>query len=447
MTVPDLQPVAQAVASRLLNTAVEGILLACLVWALLRLMGRQNSGTRFAIWFSALLAIVALPFFSAAGLGAAALPDMPLPHPNSQIVLASAWAFCLFVAWAAAASLLLLRLGLGFWRLRKIRSNCFPVDALQLDPAIVRAVLDFESERRVEVCVSNDLSVPAALGFFRPAIVFPAWPLPQLSPTEIKVILLHELAHLQRRDDWTNLLQKIVKALFFFHPAVWWIESRLTLEREMACDDAVLAQTASPKAYASSLISFAEKLQRPRGLYSQGLHSRSLALAQTLVTRMRQMSLRVTRILDSKRPARTGLWKPVLALGAVLLAVACAATPYAPRLVAFENQSQQNRTPPFYAISQANKPAALQAQVVPDSFNMRGGAGSLQRRKAPPARKLAVLHARSAQREDLNQDSFVIVQTTQYDSPVAGVWTLCIWRVRGNSAQRQLRSTIILNWL
>ena len=68
------------------------------------------------------------------------------------------------------------------------------------------------------MCISEDVTVPAAIGFFRPAIVFPAGLLSQLSPDEIKVILLHELAHLRRWDDWTNLGQKIVKAVFFFHP-------------------------------------------------------------------------------------------------------------------------------------------------------------------------------------------------------------------------------------
>ena len=70
MTVPDLQSLAQLFTGRLLNTAAEGIVLAGLVWVLLRLIGRQNSGTRFAIWFSALLAIVALPFLSGSGFGA-----------------------------------------------------------------------------------------------------------------------------------------------------------------------------------------------------------------------------------------------------------------------------------------------------------------------------------------------------------------------------------------
>ncbi len=293
MTIPDLQSLAQLFTGRLLNTAAEGIVLAGLVWVLLRLIGRQNSGTRFVIWFSALLAIVALPFLSGSDFGASYFRTLPPANLHGGITLSSSWASYLFAAWGFGAGLLLLRLSVGLWRVRQIRRNSSEVDLASLDPAIAGILRDFESPRQVKLCVSGEVTVPAAIGFFRPAIVFPAWLLAQLSPEEITVILLHELAHFRRWDDWTNLAQKVVKAVFFFHPAVWWIESRLTLEREMACDDMVLAQTASPRAYASSLISFAEKLQNARGL----------TLAQALVSRMRDMSLRVAQILDAKRPS------------------------------------------------------------------------------------------------------------------------------------------------
>jgi len=78
--------------------------------------------------------------------------------------------------------------------------------------------------------------VPTAIGFFQPAVIVPAWTLRELSAEELHSVLLHELAHLRRWDDWTNLAQELVGALFFFHPAVWRIGSRLSLEREMACD-------------------------------------------------------------------------------------------------------------------------------------------------------------------------------------------------------------------
>src|ERR1700684_4239416 len=264
MTVPNLQILAQVLTERLLNTAAAGVVLAGLVWVVLRLIGRQNSGTRFVVWFLALLAIIALPFFS--GSSFVASPSRTLPNIRGEIVLSGSWAFYLFAAWAVGAGLLLLRLGLGLLRLRRLRRSFSDVDLASLDPAIFRILRDFGSRRQVTLCVSSDITIPGAIGFFRPAIVFPVWLLPQLSAEEIKVILLHELAHLRRWDDWTNLAQKVVKAVFFFHPAVWWIENHLTLEREMACGDLVLAQAASPRAYAASLISFAEKMRNVRGL-------------------------------------------------------------------------------------------------------------------------------------------------------------------------------------
>jgi hypothetical protein len=312
----------------------------------------------------------------------------------------------------------------------------------------------------VKLCVSGDVASPAAIGFFRPAIVFPAWLLPQLSPEEIKVVLLHELAHFRRWDDWSNLAQKIVKVVFFFHPAVWWIESRLTLEREMACDDMVLAQTASPRAYASSLISFAEKLY----------NARALSLAQALVSRMPDMSLRVAQILDTKRPSRTGLWKPVLGLSAGMLALVLGAAPYAPRSVAFQTQPKQRQTQHIQATQEATdaelQPEAADAamsrtvetldpqrsslapqpRAIPAVFNPPTAVVPLQLKATSP-RKPVVMRARATREQLPIQETVVILQTAQYDASGAGVWTLCVWRIGGggSSAERQLQSAIVLS--
>ena len=128
MTVPDLQTLAQVFTGRLLNTAAEGVVLAGLVWVLLRLIGRQNSGTRFAIWFSALLAIVALPFFAGSGFVASHSRALPAANLHGEIILSSSWAFYLFAAWGVGAGLLLLRLCVGLWRVHQIRRNCSEVD-------------------------------------------------------------------------------------------------------------------------------------------------------------------------------------------------------------------------------------------------------------------------------------------------------------------------------
>jgi beta-lactamase regulating signal transducer with metallopeptidase domain len=459
MTVPDLQSLAQLFTGRLLNTAAEGIVLAGLVWVLVRLIGRQNSGTRFVIWFSALLAIVTLPFLSRSGFGASYSPTLPPANLHGGITLSSSWASYLFAAWGVGAGLLLLRLSVGLWRVRQIRRKSSEVDLASLDPAMAGILQDFESRRQVKLCVSSEVAVPAAIGFFRPAIVFPAWLLPQLSPEEMKVILLHELAHFRRWDDWTNLAQKMVKAVFFFHPAVWWIESRLTLEREMACDDMVLAQTASPRAYASSLISFAEKLQ----------NARALTLAQALVSGMRDMSLRLAQILDGKRPNHTALWKPILGLSAGMLALVFGAAPYAPQFVAFQTQSSRSQTRQIQATQQPTnaeaQPVAADAassrteaagvarrsslapqpRAIPAAFNPRAAMVPLELAAASPSRPV-IMRAKATQEELPIQGTFVILQTAQYDDSGSGIWTLCIWRVGGGVlAQRQLESAVIVS--
>jgi beta-lactamase regulating signal transducer with metallopeptidase domain len=466
MTVSELQILAQVVTERVLNTALEGIVLVGMVWLLLRLISRQNSGTRFAIWLSALLAVVALPFLSGRGFGASSPAVLPPANLAAEINLSSSWANYLFALWGIGAGLSLLRLSVGLWRVRQIRGRCCEVDLATLDPATAGLLRTFRSRRQVKLCVSSEVAAPAAIGFFQPAVVFPAGLLSQLSAEEMKVILLHELAHLRRWDDWTNLGQKIVKALFFFHPAVWWIENRLTLEREMACDDIVLAQTGSPRAYASSLISFAEKLRYVRGL----------ALAQSLVSRVCQMSLRVAHILDARRPSRNGLWRPVAGVSAGLLALVLGAAPYTPRIVAFQSQSSLRQTREIPAqqvakqVAKNDAPvgvvgaarsrtvmanvvqpprAAPQPTAIAASFNPRSAVVPLQLKTSP--RKPLLMRARAVREERPMQylpleDTFVILQTTRFDASGSGVWTLCVWIVRGeNRAEWQGESAIVLS--
>ncbi len=137
-------------------------------------------------------------------------------------------------------------------------------------------------------------------------MVLPAWSLRELPADQLRHILIHELAHIRRHDDWTNLAQKITRAIFFFHPAVWWIDARLSLEREMACDEAVLAATGNPRAYAGCLIDLIER----------GCARRGWTMAQAAVARARDASVRIARILQESAPASTRVGRKALGLAA-----------------------------------------------------------------------------------------------------------------------------------
>src|SRR4029077_3182699 len=261
MTALNLQAIAQMSAERMLNCLAAGIVIALFAWVLLRLAGRRNSGTRFAVWFCALLAIAVSPLFEISRSGSAGL----VSPANAAITIPRSWALYLFGAWAAIAAVGLIRVAAGLWHLSTIRRECTTIDPEHLDPMLQHTLEQFRARREVEIATSDKLHVPTAIGFLKPAVVLPSWVMRELCAAELNAVLLHELAHLRRWDDWTNLAQKVLRALFFFHPAVWWVEGRLALEREMACDDIVLAETANPRAYAECLVSLAEKNLLRRG--------------------------------------------------------------------------------------------------------------------------------------------------------------------------------------
>ncbi|MGB0037959.1 MAG: M56 family metallopeptidase, partial [Terriglobales bacterium] len=176
-----------------------------------------------------------------------------------------------------------------------------------------------------------------ALGLWQPMIVLPAWALAELPASELSIILRHEFAHLRRWDDWTNLVQKMVRAVFFFHPAVWWIESRLAVEREMACDDIVVAETDNPMGYANCLVSLLER----------SLAQRGWTMAQAIVHRAREASERVALILDKNRPVARGISKPALGLVGTFAAFCAVMLPATPQFVAFDREA--GAEPPYSA--------------------------------------------------------------------------------------------------
>ncbi|MGH9553376.1 MAG: M56 family metallopeptidase, partial [Terriglobales bacterium] len=353
----NLQSVAQLSAERILNCTAEGVVIAALAWLVLRAVGPQNSNTRFAAWFATLLGIATLPLFGNWASSGAGLTQ------RSEITMPGSWALYIFAAWLLLATAGLLRVGLGFWHLRRLRKSCVPVDIAALDPVLRKTLEEFNSPRSAKLCVSDRLRVPTAIGFTNPLVVIPSWTMRELSAAELHPILLHELAHLRRRDDWTNLLQKILGALLFFHPAVWWIEKKLGLEREMACDDMVLASTTTARAYAECLVALAEKSFLRRGL----------ALAQAAVDRLRNVSLRVSRILDVNRPRATRVWRPAPVLvGGVSLVCLVALSNAPTRLVSFESSAASSSltSPAGPHNSEASQMSQMGASVIPARFQL-----------------------------------------------------------------------------
>lgn len=419
-------------AERVLNAIPEGVLIAALAWLLLKLVGRQNAGTRFAVWFGALLAIAALPFVPLTHLGGTVARAT-----HAELVLPSEWALGILSVWGLLAAFGIARILFGIVRLGKLRRNSLPVRPEELAPEVRETLEQCANSRAVELRLSADIQVPAAIGFLTPAILIPEWTLRDLSSAEMRAVVLHEFAHLRRRDDWTNLAQKLLRALFFFHPAVLWVEKRLSLEREMACDDAVLEATGNAHAYARCLVSLAEK----------NFVRRSLALAQAVIGRAKETTARVAQILDLDRPTATRVFKPVVGALAGVVLGSFALLPAVPKLISFSAPAE---------IAQADMtPRIDRAMVVPAKFVLpesnnaqrlsmnasgraskvlRGSKTSNLKSVAPttkhiPQRPMVIQAGMKSRREAPMRQMLVYTETTNYYQHAGGVVGFTEWQI------------------
>jgi len=445
MPLTTLYAIAQSSAERLVNSFFGGLLLAALVWLVLRLVPRQNAGTRFSLWMAAMLSIATLPLAEAFSRA-----DRPITSGASRaaLTLPAGWGTALFLLWASISLLLLTRVVVGVVQLARLRNSAAQVDIAALEALPRQTLIDFQQHRETALCVSGRVSVPTAVGLFRPAVILPVWTLSELSAADLNSVLVHELAHLRRRDDWTNLLQKVVRAVFFFHPAVWWIESRLSLEREMACDEHVLANTEDPRAYAECLVSLAER----------GLLHRAIMLAQGAVHRVKECSARVTQILANGRPRTARASRMALfgaASGSVLLLATFA---QAPNLISFGSHAADDSVATTVAQSSEGMvtPAAWHPtseptpKTIPTAFVTNQTTvkqlkknGSAASGPIPSMRSAAVPRvvpsnlAPAVYRAKFNpmpqpgqaQGTFVIVNETGFYSDGTRIWAVSIYRL------------------
>lgn len=113
-------------------------------------------------------------------------------------------------------------------------------------------------KKHIVLLESQLVKVPSVNGFFKPIILIPVGLLSNLPQDQIEAILLHELAHIRRKDYFINLIQSFAEIIFFFNPGVLWLSSLLKEERENCCDDIAVGITKSKSKFVHALVSFQE---------------------------------------------------------------------------------------------------------------------------------------------------------------------------------------------
>src|SRR5581483_6111843 len=164
-------------------------------------------------------------------------PVQSAPHrmPRSEIGL---------LLLAAGAAIRLAWLAAGFWKLRRYRRHSHPLSGSS--PWRVNA----------DLRVSEDIASPVTFGYLNPVILLPAQ-FPDLDHAKQDAILCHEVVHVWRRDWLFTLAEELVRAVFWFHPAIWWLLGEIQLAREQAVDREVIALTRQRDEYVDALLAIA----------------------------------------------------------------------------------------------------------------------------------------------------------------------------------------------
>ena len=306
----------------------DTILFVGLVALAVRLLKRAPASTRYWLWFLAAVKLL-VPSVLLAWLVSGMLPAMPALSPPSleQPVTGSPASglerpayeilepfllspplvahlvpsavhneiYCtLSLAWLAGFLFFVVRWAVGSlsfaWAVTTSHGVVCPRETEILKR--VRSWLSLKQD--VDILVSAKVAEAGLWGIRKPMVILPEWAASRLSDEELEAVMLHELLHVERRDNLAVILQKAITALLWFFPLAWLIDRRLFEERERACDEEVLRLRQSPETYVSGILKVARACveQRLVGTSSIGGSNLKTRLKYLLTTQPRRLGFR-----------------------------------------------------------------------------------------------------------------------------------------------------------
>jgi beta-lactamase regulating signal transducer with metallopeptidase domain len=370
---PTLASIADTLAKVWIAGLWQGVLFVLLGAVLLQLLPRAAAAFRHGVLIALFALSVALPWLS----------FHPAASTGHALRLAPWMAVGIAACWGIGFSFRAVTLFIAWQHLRSVRHNAvpFPIETIQFHH------LPLDGRRLPRICTSSAVDSPLIVGFFRPVLLLPEWLAPTLGAEELRQIVLHEFEHLRRGDDWCNLLLHVALTLFPLNPALLWFNRRIGVQRELACDAAVVAATTRPIDYAASLARIAE----------QRLRRNTLRLALAAWGRQSELTTRVHALLEQPRS-----WSPrhrSLAGGGVAatLFASVLGLAHVPQLVRIESptvamasESADSQLPPTTSSSH-NEGAFV--RFVPASYHAKPAAHS----QRPVAHKTVARDTRRVQ--------------------------------------------------
>ncbi len=303
-----MTPSMIAWAEALLHSLWQAPVLVLMAWLLEQAWARKAT-TRHAIRMTAMLSMppMLLTTWIVVG-GSTPVPAAPVVVPGMFVAPAvpdpPGWTAWLLLVWTVGVLAMALRTVAQWRRVQALRRTAVALPQIwQQRVERIAQALGMPTPR---VALSVACEVPLVLGVLRPLVLLPAGLLCGVAPQVVEAALAHELMHLRRLDPWLQAGQVVVEVVLFFNPAVWWLSRRLTVEREHACDEAVVAARQQSRVqYARALVELEAWRLQP-------------VPALTLAATGPGLRARVQRIVGPRRARPVRRWAARVGLIAVL---------------------------------------------------------------------------------------------------------------------------------
>ena len=324
----------------LIHFVWQGAVVAVAAAVFLQLCRNRAASVRYAIACGALVTMLAGVLVTAMFIDLPADPrgmagpalhtpssvrtDVLLPinvGPDSPPAFAPAWTVrvepllpWIVGIWLCGVLLLLARVGAGWWQVHRLHQCAAALLCSHWQETGNRIAARLGLARFVRIVELPHAGIPMVVGCLRPIVVLPIAALSTLNAAQVEAIIAHELAHVRRHDYLVNLMQTLAETLLFYHPAVWWLSTRIREEREHCCDDVAVAVCGDPVEYAAALAELDE-------WKTEELELAAAATGGSLLIRVRRI-LRV-EVSDARMsPWAFGIGVVAIAGGSVLTALA-----------------------------------------------------------------------------------------------------------------------------
>ena len=262
-------PLLAALAITLIHFLWQGALVAAVLKAFLSLISYQKSQLRYALSTLAMLANLILPtitFFFVYDIDYLQVTNLVYTLPlldqsfNLEHIQTNIWYIewleylpLITMVWLSFVIVLTLKLIIELYNVNRLPLQGCTTPDISLQKRFNQLMNQVGLSQPVSLLLSHRTDVPMAIGWLKPVVLIPFSMVSGLTPQQLDMLLLHELAHIRRHDYLVNFFQTLVEITLFFHPSVRWVSKQMRNEREYCSDDIAVKHCGNSLAYAHTL--------------------------------------------------------------------------------------------------------------------------------------------------------------------------------------------------